>query len=353
MAKRGRRLSASTGRALAQGGRLWLKAAQLLLRQAGQAGQTATRAAAKKTARTLSTAAARRRPPAASGDWLPGLAVAAGGARRFRLYRPAGVQAGERLPLVVMLHGCGQDAAGFAASTGLHKLADHARFCVLYPDQDRLANAQGCWNWYDTRNGRAQAEVGLLLAAIDQVARLYPVDAARTAVVGLSAGASMAALLARSAPQRFAAVVMHSGVPPGAAHSTLTALGAMQGRRVGAAGASAVAAAGLGGAPPPLLVIHGDADPVVSVRNAHAAVLAQAAATGATAAAPRVVQRGQRRPMTVTDYLVGRRVVATLAEVGGLGHAWSGGSGRLPYGDPRGPDASRLAWSFIARQFRR
>ena len=31
-------------------------------------------------------------------------------------------------------------------------------FFVLYPEQDRLSNVQGCWNWYDTRTGRAQAE---------------------------------------------------------------------------------------------------------------------------------------------------------------------------------------------------
>jgi hypothetical protein len=29
---------------------------------------------------------------------------------------------------------------------------------VLYPEQDRLSNLQNCWNWYDTRSGRAQRE---------------------------------------------------------------------------------------------------------------------------------------------------------------------------------------------------
>jgi poly(3-hydroxybutyrate) depolymerase len=37
--------------------------------------------------------------------------------RRYRLFRPPGVLSSERLPLLVMLHGCGQDANRFATST--------------------------------------------------------------------------------------------------------------------------------------------------------------------------------------------------------------------------------------------
>jgi poly(3-hydroxybutyrate) depolymerase len=55
--------------------------------------------------------------------------------------------------------------------------------------------------------------------------------------------------------------------------------------------------------------------------------------------------------MQVTDYKCGRRTVATLCEVQGLGHAWSGGDARQRYGDPVGPDASRLVWRFVRSQF--
>ena len=41
----------------------------------------------------------------------------------------------------------------------------------------------------------------------------------------------MAALLVTRAPERFQAVAMHSGVPPGTAHTGLSAVGAMHGRR--------------------------------------------------------------------------------------------------------------------------
>ncbi len=289
------------------------------------------------------------KPPPGPGDWIPGVVIGVAGARRYRLYRPPGFRLGERLPLMVMLHGCGQDARSFATSTRMNRIAARQRFAVLYPEQDRLANAQGCWNWFDTRSGQAQGEAALIMKAIDQVCLLYPVDRTRVAVAGLSAGASMAALLATKHPERFKAVVMHSGVPPGRAHSTMSALGAMRGRRQAqpVLAKPAIEAASW----PPLMVIHGGIDPVVSAKNGRDAVHLWADACGAQARQARHVQRGQRHAMTVTDFLLGRRIMATLVEVDRLGHAWSGGTARQPFSDARGPDASRMAWAFAARQF--
>ncbi len=102
---------------------------------------------------------------------------------------------------------------------------------------------------------------------------------------------------------------------------------------------------------PPLLAIHGTRDTVVSSKNARAAVRAWADAAAASATAARALRRGGRHPMSVTDFRSGCRLVATLVEVDGLGHAWSGGSKAAPFGDPRGPDASRMIWAFAARRF--
>jgi pimeloyl-ACP methyl ester carboxylesterase len=178
----------------------------------------------------------------------------------------------------------------------------------------------------------------------------------------------MATLLATRHPERFQAVVMHSGIPPGAAHSTLTALGAMHGHRT---------TVPLTALPrhmarhwPPLLVIHGDADITVSPHNAAAATAtwAQAAGAGAGAGAgavagasteagakagvPRQVQRGKRHPMLVTDFTHQGKLVASLVQVAKLGHAWSGGAAGQPFSDALGPDASRMVWAFAVRQFR-
>jgi hypothetical protein len=74
-------------------------------------------------------------------------------------------------------------------------------------------------------------EAALIMRAIDQVCLLHPVDKAWVAIAGLSKGASMAALLVTRHTRRFKAGVMHSGIPPGTAHFTLSALGAMHGHR--------------------------------------------------------------------------------------------------------------------------
>jgi poly(hydroxyalkanoate) depolymerase family esterase len=293
--------------------------------------------------------AAHKSPPATPGDWLSGLAMGPGGARRYRLYRPPDLQTGERLPLLVMLHGCGQDAAGFAQSTRMNALARRERFLVLYPEQDRLASAQRCWNWFDTRSGRAHGEAALILAAIDQVCLVQPVDRACVALAGLSAGASMAALIASRHPARFKAVVMHSGIAPGAADSTATALAAMRGHRLPAPWSPAPGHTLL--PLPPLLVIQGGRDTVVAASNGAAAAGVWALAGGAAAGTPRNQQRGQRHPMQVTDFKHRGRTAVTLVHVDQLGHAWSGGAPHLPYSDAQGPDASRLVWSFVSKQF--
>ncbi|MDH4392604.1 MAG: PHB depolymerase family esterase, partial [Aquabacterium sp.] len=274
------------------------------------------------------------------------VALGPAGARRWRLYSPPGLRPGERLPLVVMLHGCAQGADGFAASTRMNRLAAAERFLVLYPEQDRLANAQGCWNWYDTDHGRAQGEADLVLQAVDQVCHSHAGDPGRVLLAGLSAGASLAVLLAVRHPARFCGVMMHSGIAPGTAHSTLTALRAMRGLR-DTAPLGVVPATGW----PPLLVIHGSADNLVSPRNGVAAAQAWAEAAGALAGTPRRVQRGKRLALLVTDYKHGRQTAATLALVQGLAHAWSGGAAGQAFSDPQGPDASRMVWAFAQKQF--
>jgi len=321
-----------------------------------RAGQKAAKQAVR---RAVKPALEMRRPPRGAGEWIAGVAIGAAGARRYHLYRPPGVAKDEQLPLLVMLHGCGQDAKSFATSTRMNGVAARERFLVLYPEQERVANAQGCWNWFESRSGRAQGEVALILAAIDQACTSYRADRERVAICGFSAGASMAALVAVRHPGRFSAVAMAAGVPPGMALSTATALAAMQGRRR-AAPLVVAPAPGLATPArlPPLLVIQGTIDHVVAPANARAAVLAWAQAGEGPGAGPlresalRRVQRGKRHAMRIVDFRRRAKIVATLVEVEHLGHAWSGGAAGQPFSDAAGPDVSRMVWAFAAKQFR-
>lgn len=328
--------------------------------------RTAIRAGSKVMVQALQAAPAARKPavakrpparrarvrpasPAAAARWSSGVAAGPGGVLRYRLYKPPGARRTERLPLLVMLHGCVQDVEAFAISTAMNRVAARERFLVLYPEQDRLSNLQGCWNWYDTRAGRAQREADTINAAIEQVCLTQPVDAARIALAGLSAGASMAALLAVRHPARCRALVMHSGIAPGVAHSSATALSAMRGHR----SALSLIAPAEGARLPALLVIQGSADSVVAPGNGALAARLWADQAGALPGAPRTVQRGARYAATVTDYRAQGRLVATLCVVSGLGHAWSGGAAHRTFSDPKGPDASRMVWAFAERQFAR
>ncbi|MET0209937.1 MAG: PHB depolymerase family esterase, partial [Burkholderiaceae bacterium] len=270
-------------------GSAWRKAWQKTVNRAARQVLRAVVPAAKKALKPVSvksrtsagtSAGTSARPTAGQGRWITGTAAGPGGARIFQLFKPPGVLRGERLPVLVMLHGCGQDVDGFARSTRMNRIAVRERFLVLYPEQSRIANPHRCWNWFETESGRAQAEAALIVQAVDQACLLHGADGARVAVAGLSAGGSMAALLGAMHPSRFRAVAMHSGVAPGHAHNTLSAIRAMQGRatRTAAQGLTSSTAHPL----PPLMVIHGKGDRVVMPDNGHAGALEWANALGAT-----------------------------------------------------------------------
>ena len=301
----------------------------------------ATQAGIKAATKKLPAPRGARSSPRA----IAGMALGVTGGRRYRLFKPPGARRSAPLPLIVLLHGCSQDAATIARSARICSLAAREGFIVLCPEQDRLANAQGCWNWFEWRSGRALSEAASIVAAIDEACVRHGADRDRVAVAGLSAGASMAAVLGSRYPQRFRAVAMHSGVAPGAAQSAATALRAMQGH-------AKPHALPTGTALPPLLVIQGSADAIVAPRNGHTAAQWWADAAHAIPGATRTVQRGQRHAMQLTDFRAGARTVATLCEVDGLGHAWSGGASGQSFSDPKGPDATRMIWAFATTAFK-
>ncbi|MEO6292587.1 MAG: PHB depolymerase family esterase [Burkholderiaceae bacterium] len=318
-----------------------------MTRTAMRAGSKAMAQALRSPKRVPAKKTAIKTGPSILAQRSTGFTAGTVGTLRYRLFTPAGVRRSERLPLMVMLHGCGQNAQTLAASTRMNQMAARERFLVLYPEQNHISNMQGCWNWHQTRSGKAQGEADAIAATIDQICLTQAVDPMRIALAGLSAGAGMAALLATRCPARFRAIAMHSGIAPGVAHSSATALTAMRGRRAGVPLAPLAQGAHL----PALLVIQGSADHLVAPSNGVEAARLWAAREGAKPGQPRTLQRGARYPAIITDYRAQGRLVVTLCEISGLGHAWSGGAASQTYSDPKGPDASRMIWAFAAKQF--
>ena len=327
--------------------RSFQRALTSMTRTVMRAGTKAVTQSLRTPGRASTKKASIKTGPTISAKRSSGFAAGMAGTLRYRLFKPSGVQRSERLPLVVMLHGCGQNAQTLATSTRMNQIAARERFFVLYPEQDHLSNIQGCWNWFQTRSGKAQQEADAIAAAIGQICLTQAVDPKRIALAGLSAGAGMAALLATRHPERFRAIGMHSGIAPGVAHSSATALTAMRGHKAGVPLAPLADGAHL----PALLVIQGSADHIVAPGNGAEAARLWAAREGAKPGPPRTVQRGARYPAIITDYRTQGRLVATLCVIDGLGHAWSGGAASQAYSDPKGPDATRMIWAFAAKQF--
>lgn len=277
-------------------------------------------------------------PPVAEpapGQWLEGSFAHQHRHIAYKLFVPAR-GAGQKRPLLLMLHGCTQDPDDFAAGTQMNRLAAERGFLVLYPTQTKQHNAAKCWNWFlPQHQQRERGEPALLAALTQSVMADHAVDPARVYVAGLSAGGAMAHILARTHPELFAAVGVHSGLPIGAAKDLMSAVAAMK---------NGAPAAARTGPVRPTIVFHGDADETVHPRNgeevATAALAAEAGGDRPLAHETQGRSKQGRAYARRTYADTHGRITVEHWLLHGAGHAWAGGNAEGSFTDPTGPDAS-------------
>lgn len=270
------------------------------------------------------------------------------GTRSYKLYIPTGYR-GQSLPLVVMLHGCTQNPDDFAAGTGMNAIAEEKECFVVYPSQAQSANNSKCWNWFNTLDQqRYQGEPSIIAGITHDIIQTYHIDERQIFIAGMSSGGAMSVIMATTYPDLYAAAGIHSGLPYASAQDLPSALAAM--KRGGAA--SSASRHSPHAKSVPLIVFHGDMDKTVHPRNGdHIIAQALPADIARTAAQPLTEQgkepNGRAYKRTIHRDANGHPVAEHWV-VHGSGHAWSGGSNRGSYTDPKGPDASREMMRFFS-----
>lgn len=261
-----------------------------------------------------------------------------------RTYVSAGLEG--PAPLVVVLHGCTQDAAVYDHGSGWSALADKHGFILLFPEQSRANNPLLCFNWFAAEdNRRGAGEAASIANMIAAMKKAHDVDPARIFVTGLSAGGAMASVMLATYPELFAGGAIIAGVAYGCASGVAEAFDCMGGRGRGdakALGEKVRRASPHKGPWPRVQVWHGGADTTVVASNGEAIALQWAQVHGVKpkpdredriAGYPRRVWLGADGAPLIEHYVItGMAHGVPLDPGGGMGESGQAGAHMLDVG---------------------
>lgn len=320
----------------------------------------ATKPAVRKT-RSATTAGASASPQLA-GQWLSERYTGLGphGVLRtmlYWLYLPPVVPP-QGVPLVIMLHGCDQNASKFAQGTRMNLLAEKQGVAVVYPQQSVTSHPQACWKWYDRATQEGGGDVSLIVGIINAVTAAHPIDRSRIYICGFSAGGAMAQIVALNHPGLIAAVGVHSSPLFGAARGAVGAIKVMlhgDARRAGPA-IQEVLDRQPGFPLMPTILLHGESDRVVRpVNQTHLeeqALLLNRVPVGTPVDITTRERTSRTFAYRLRDVSVRRKLLLRVVRIAELQHAWSGGDASLAFNSGPGPTSSKLLLDFFSRHSR-
>ena len=150
------------------------------------------------------------------------------GELKMFLYLPDKME--KETPLVVLLHGCLQEAQTFSKESGWLDYAKKYNFALLIPGQQKANNGANCFNWFlEDDIKRESGETASLFNMMTHLLKNYSIDKKKVFISGFSAGASMTGVMLANYPKLFSAGAIVAGVPFGCASSTIRGLTCMAG----------------------------------------------------------------------------------------------------------------------------
>ena len=340
-------------------------------------------------------------------NWYTGRHAASN--RDYWVYIPASYQPGTAVPLVMVLHGCGQPHWShpwpIAYDTHMNQLAEQRQFLVVYPHMHAppwdVNEPLSCWNfflpwnWHRDSGGAANEPAslaGIVQDMLNNTSR-WTIDRQRIYVAGISSGGGATANLGATYPDVFAAIAIHSGAEYGylphplgepapgpdallaPAPDALAPLseeelsfGEIQlphgllpkGPDPEEQGKKAFQAMGQYARVVPTIVFHGTDDHISDPANGEQVTrqwittnqLASGGDFTATFEKPISTNHpagphGERSYTVSTWQDVHGHDVVTYYEIKEMRHAWSGGTPGSIFTDPSGPDASTIIYEFF------